>query len=41
MKIEVLKFARTKLSSALTLTYAGHFLPEVETIKFLGLPLDS
>jgi len=37
----VLKYAPTKLSSALNLTYAGQFPPEVETIKFLGWQLDS
>jgi len=41
MKTKVLKFAQSKLSSALNLTYAGQFKPEVETMKVLGLQLDS
>jgi hypothetical protein len=41
MKTKVLKFAPSKLSSALNLTYAGQFKLEVETVKFLGLQLDS
>jgi hypothetical protein len=41
MKTKVLKFAPSKLSSALNFTYAGQFKPELETTKFLGLQLDS
>ena len=41
VKTKVLKFAPSKLSSALNLTYSGQFKPEVETMKFLGLQLDS
>jgi hypothetical protein len=37
MKTKVLKFAPSKLSSALNFTYAGQYKPEVATTKFLGL----
>jgi hypothetical protein len=44
MKTKVLKFAPSFILGAcfaLNLTYAGQFKPEVETMKFLGLQLDS
>lgn len=41
MKVKVLKFAPSKLSSALLLTYAGQFKHELETMKFFGLQLES
>jgi hypothetical protein len=39
IRTKVLKFEPTKLSSALNSTYAGQFIPELETMKFLGLQL--
>lgn len=38
---KVLKFAPTKLPSALNLAYENQFIPEVETINYLGSQLDS
>jgi hypothetical protein len=38
---KVLKSAPAKLPSALNLTYAGQFLPEIETIKYMDLQIDS
>lgn len=40
IKTEVLKFAPSKLFSPLNLPYAGQFLPDIESEKFLGLQLD-
>jgi hypothetical protein len=38
---KVLKFAPAKSPNTLNLTYAGQFLPEIETIKYMGSQIGS